>query len=666
MERQEGEGMLTPQDLGLDERAADFVQKLNPEKMQEILKRVASDSSIRSPSAMVTKMAKEALQQADQAPAAKWLSPEMFELDERSSDFLRQLPPNVMQDILEKLQANLDTVRSPSAFVTKMCKEVRDSGRANAWAAQQPTQPHDWWWSAPWGKGGDPSWGKGGDPSWGKGGDLSWGKAGPGPWGKGGAAPWAGKMGAPAYQGSAPSGLEQMGLDDNAADFLRKLPPGPRQDIIRRLQNEWNTIRSPSAFATKLAKQVMNDIESHGGFLSPEHFGLDERCADFLRQLHPQQQQEVLQRLQAEWDSVRSPSALVTRMVKEMLSAGNSNISTVPDFERPREPLALSRGAPREPLAAPNPMPPGLDEPLVPEQQGLDEEASNYLRKLPPDKMQEILVKLQAQAGTVRSPSALATRLAKQVEAELGLVVEKAPPRGGSADDLGSSPEQFQYSPEQFNLDAEATDFLSKLPPDVVQQVLSTFEKESRLSPIRSPSAFVTRLAKKAVSGLGIASPAYKAVAQKPLLYPQQFGLDEGASSYVQQLPMHEMQEVLERLQAEWETVRSPSAYVTRMVKERLSSFAGKGKGTGKGPRLGGKSGFGDFGQYGLTPEQFDLDESAADFLRKLQPTEMQEILTKLKEEWGTVRSPSAFVTRLAKQTMSASMEGRSSRYSPY
>mmetsp|Transcript_31511 Transcript_31511/g.57262 ORF Transcript_31511/g.57262 Transcript_31511/m.57262 type:complete len:659 (-) Transcript_31511:106-2082(-) len=652
------EGMLTPQEIGLDERAAEFVQKLPPEKMQEILKRVASDSSIRSPSAYVTKMAKEALadQQADAALAANWLSPEHFELDERSSDFLRQLQPNQMQEILEKLHANLDSIRSPSAFVTKMCKEARDANNSPRWAAQQP-QLHD-----PWGKGGDGPWGKGGDGSW----------------GKGGAAPWAGKMGPPMYQGSAaPVGVEQMGLDDNAADFLRKLPPGPRQDILRRLQNEWQNIRSPSAFATKLAKEVMNGIESAGGLLSPQQFGLDERCTDFLQQLPPQQQQEVLQRLQAEWDSVRSPSALVTRMVKEILSAGISNAPPMPDFDRPRP-----KGAAKKPQDAsetlplvPSQLPPGLDEPLIPEDHGLDAEASDFLRKLPPEKMQEILLKLEAQADQVRNPSGLATRLAKQAEAELGLNLGPSP-MGGSMqthggellDDLGAAPE---LTAEQFDLDAEATDFLSKIPPHLKQQVLSTFEKESAKTPIRSPSAFVTRLAKESVRRSGIVPgnryTAPQAAAQGgPALSPEQFGLDESASDYVQQLPAHEMQEVLERLKADWQNVRSPSAYVTRMVKERI------GKGSGKNPRLfaAGKAGpsstFGDSGGEPLTPEQFDLDEQASDFLRKLQPSEMQEILTTLKEELGTVRSPSAFVTRLAKQTLSASMEGRSSRYSPY
>merc|ERR1719265_2220898 len=122
---------------------------------------------------------------------------------------------------------------------------------------------------------------------------------------------------------------------------------------------------------------------------------------------------------------------------------------------------------------------------------------------------------------------------------------------------------------------------------------------------------------------------------------------------------MSDMQEVLHKLQAEWDNVRSPSAFVTRMVKEKR--VGGKGGGKTQLPLqapMQTPRQFQEMGTEGLlTPEQFDLDEQAADFLRKLQPHEMQEILMKLKEELGTVRSPSAFVTRLAKQTMSASME---------
>lgn len=718
------EGPLTPEDLGLDERASDFVQKLPPEQMQDILQKVHADSTIRSPSAMVTKLAKEALAASEAGPGSTgtMLTPEQFGLDERSCDFVRQLPLQQMQEILEKLQGNMDTIRSPSAFVTRMAKEAHEANRANdkMMAAQQQSQ-----WMPPQAAvhradyGADTAGGYGG----GYGSAPQW-------------APQSQQWGAPQSQ-QAQQWLtpEQFGLDDGASDFLRKLPPQRRQDILMRLENERHTIRSPSAFATKLAKQAMDDIERNGGVLQPEMFGLDERCSDFVRRLPHHQVQEILTRLQAEWATIHSPSAFVTRMVKTMVDGGSPSGSPapLPSVDRiDRSPVWASvsysgkgpgqqatashggKGLGQQVMSHASQAPPGLAaaSALSPEALGVDAEAADFLYKLPPHRMQEILQELQAKGDSVRSPSAFVTKLAKAVQVEQSQTVIPSPryspwtaprqevgmpprhdlgmtprqdfgmaPRQAisvpARQDLGMAPRQdlgvaprqdlsmaprqdlgmARLSPDQFNLDGDATDFLSKLPTATTQEILVTLHNSA--GTIRSPSAFVTRMAKAALTRAGVALPDGRV---KKMLAPENFGLDQNAADFVRQLPPAEMQEVLEKLQAEFDTLRSPSAFVTRLVKEKLQSARSAAPAYRmpplQAPRPGPAS-----RRPPMMPDQFGLDESATNFLQKLPPPQMQEILQQLTEQWDTIRSPSAFVTKLAKQAM----DGRSgARYAPY
>lgn len=190
---------------------------------------------------------------------------------------------------------------------------------------------------------------------------------------------------------------------------------------------------------------------------------------------------------------------------------------------------------------------------------------------------------------------------------------------------------------------------------------------------MQNPSAFATRAAKNFLRAASIDLDGPMRFRGEALLRPEQFGLDEQATDFVLKLPPPQMQLVLENLQAEGPAVRSPSAYVTRIVKNLLRASRDAEGGTDMvevqfsppPPRSDTYSHRPLLSKPPdrhvpaaaerlrlLTPEEFGLDAAATEFLHKLPPNDMQRILGQLEEEGHKVRNPSGFVTRLARETV--------------
>lgn len=650
-EQQDDNVELTPEEFGLDERSVDFVQKLPPEVCQQVLRRLKQEAdTIRNPSAFVTKIARQIQAenmrgsfgaQPDAPSDREVLSAEQFGLDERSADFLSQLPVSQSQHILHRLQDEWSTVNNASAFVTKLAKEMQNSA------------------------GGGGAGQKGG---------------------------FIGQRGGPVLT------TEQFGLDPRSSEFLGQLPFPQMQHVLRRLQDEWSAVNNPSAFVTKMVKELQavgftNVSQQHmqpqfmqrqfvqpqfqsqqymqprmqpqpftrvgpNGF-TPEQFGLDPRAAEFVRSLGPELMQQILQKLNGERASVLNPSAFCTRLAKEAQANGGVMADPPQKFVIPKGGL--------DGEVAVEQMEADPDGVLSPEALGLDDRASEFLRTLPPDQMQEVLERVRNEGNTVRSPSALATRLAKETLQNNGVLPQRgdfATPLRGSfnaPEASASASDAEPLDPEQFGLDDRALEFLQQLPPDKIQHVLQKLAGAG--GTVNNPSGFVTRQVKELQSSHGVGPGG-------SILTPEEFGLDPRCTEFVRSLPPAQMQNVLQRLQGEGDSVTNPSAFVTRIVKQMQTQGGGGGGkggcgGCGKGfisNQFGGCGGGGGGGfirnQFGggapqnseLTPEQFGLDPRCAEFVRTLPYAQMQQVLERVKVEGNTVFNPSAFVTRLVKE----------------
>jgi len=328
---------MSAEDLGVDARARELLETLPEDKQQEILQKLSDgldNGKVRNASAYV---------------ASACMKPEALGIDDRAAELLNQLPKSRRKEVLDKLK-NTEGVKNPSAWVAKAC--LKDVANLQHFApmAYQPAFHQQQW---------EPVFARGGKGGHGFGGHGGYG---------GMAAPSSSFRSAPPRP--APGGDGR--LDASANKLLQSLPVSVRKEIMAKLKQETG-VRNPSAWVARAAIKAgatpQRAEEPSGVDLV---FNLDAQAQELLATLPVEEQEHILDKLQAE-SGVRNPSAWVA---KAALSAGAA----------PRSRSGASQHSQRL---------------------GLDPQAQQLLQTLGPDQQEEIMAKLEeAQAaGQVRNPS---------------------------------------------------------------------------------------------------------------------------------------------------------------------------------------------------------------------------------------------------------------------
>lgn len=304
-------------ELGVDERARALLETLPQVGQEAILQKLSvamETGEVRNPSAYVASQCKK--------PAA-------FGIDDRASDMLNKLDPIRQKAILDQLKVKTD-IKNPSAWVVKqILKEGQTpmalSPLAQPLPSQFPGRPQQQIrWEMQWvpvieqapmpvmkgyGKAGKgmPMAVKGGYSPYGALSSYAPVAA---------AAPQARMMPRKGLGKAKDSGAAGFlpALDAAANRLLSQLAPADKQEILDRLKNETN-IRNPSAWA---AKQAM----SMGASPSAEVRAIDsidDQARNLFESLPAEKQEELAAKLEAEKDSIRNPSAWVA---KNAMAAG--------------------------------------------------------------------------------------------------------------------------------------------------------------------------------------------------------------------------------------------------------------------------------------------------------------------------------------------------------
>jgi len=306
--------------------------------------------------------------------------------------------------------------------------------------------------------------------------------------------------------------------------------------------------------------------------LTAPALGVDERAEKLLNSLAEDRQQVILQALQEGLDAgtVRNPSAYVASAA------------------------------------------------LKPSAHGVDDRASEVLRKLPKQQQREVLNKLKNSQG-VNNPSAW--------------VVNACTKKTGGWQGDGWWPDPTFSVP----LDDHASQLLNSLPLPVRTEILNKAVSEA--SHIRNPSAWVARAALSAGAivppkEFGTAAEAREHFEARmyppaiPMLAPKDGHpsnwIDDGATKLLETLPEHQQLEIYQKLTSD-PSIRNPSAWV--------SSAALKAGATPQEHRKG---------------NPLNLDARATQLLQTLPNDQQEEILNKLAMEGTTVRNSSAWVVKAA------------------
>lgn len=350
---------MSAEDLGVDARARELLETLSEDKQQDILQKLSDgldNGKVRNASAYV---------------ASACMKPEALGIDDRAAELLNQLPKSRRKEVLDKLKSTKG-VKNPSAWVAKAClQDVGNQRQGNA-LQQLAAMVHQQQWEPVYAKGGK---GFGGRGAYG-----------------GIAVPSFSSRSAPTRPAVGGDGR----LDASANKLLQSLPVSVRREIMAKLKQETG-IRNPSAWVAKAAmkagatpQQRAEPLEEPGGM--DVVFDLDEQAQELLATLPVHEQENILDKLQAE-SGVRNPSAWVA---KAALSAGAT-------------PQSRS-GASQQSRAL-----------------GLDAQAQQLLQTLDPDQQAEILAKLEEQqaAGQVRNPSGWVVKAALNSGAQ-----SQGPPTG--------------------------------------------------------------------------------------------------------------------------------------------------------------------------------------------------------------------------------------------
>lgn len=357
-----------------------------------------------------------------------------------------------------------------------------------------------------------------------------------------------------------------LGVDERAAELLSRLEDGHQQKVLQKLEEgiQDGKVRNPSAFVVGACQDV-------------ELLGLDDGATVLLKGLPKFQRKMIVDKLKAQGEGVRNPSAWVVKSIQTLAIEQNKG----------KGGMAMGKGYGKG--GAQNVWKGGFQVGGVHQiSQALDDSAMGLLQSLPPEKQEEIISKLK-NMESVRNPSAWVARAALEAGAP-----PKQPGMGGMAGSI--TPVGMQASPmipaartsskwNLMGLDANALAMLEALPEHSQEEIMQKLQEGALTGNIRNPSAWVSKAARAAGS-----SPSPAALTQGAQTYRAgTSGLDANASALLSSLPSNVQETIMEKLQEIQNRggIQNPSGWV---VKAALNAGAqpqgGKGKGGGKGARM--------------------------------------------------------------------------------
>eukprot|EP00413_Alexandrium_margalefii_P001299 CAMPEP_0204514358 /NCGR_PEP_ID=MMETSP0661-20131031/2021_1 /ASSEMBLY_ACC=CAM_ASM_000606 /TAXON_ID=109239 /ORGANISM="Alexandrium margalefi, Strain AMGDE01CS-322" /LENGTH=347 /DNA_ID=CAMNT_0051519599 /DNA_START=32 /DNA_END=1073 /DNA_ORIENTATION=- len=302
------------------------------------------------------------------------------------------------------------------------------------------------------------------------------------------------------------------------------------------------------------------------------------------------------------------------------------------------------------------------------EECGVDERAVAKLRTLPEEVQQEIISRLlEGQAtGNIHNPSGFvvseAVKASRRFPGVGMIAVQNGQPSMGAG--------EIAATLEALGVDAEASALLRQLPLGAQTEILGQLQELQASGAARNPSAWTARAAnnyarqKLGVKGLvpttsGGGSPqmqlampqqtmqsmqsmqAIQQAMRQPIqptevLSPEMLGVDEPASQVLMSVPPQVQQQLLAELKDGLNKgfVQNPSGWIVKAAKRRGAESS---PGYAAMPSV-------------PSPEQFGVDERAAEMVRKLPPAAQREVLDLLAKGLaaGNVNNPSGFVVKKA------------------
>jgi len=444
-------------------------------------------------------------------------------------------------------------------------------------------------------------------------------------------------------------------LDPKAVDALNSVGPQAAAEVLQEMDSKGATVRNPSAYIQRACENRKNGITPPGG--SPAGFGglgglasfggcgfggcgglvpamgmafslgryqsmLDGDAMNALQKVSPHQARTILANLESRAPTVRNPSAYVVRSVAN-----------------------LQDGSPA-----------GLES-------SLDDTAKAALSSVPPEVAAAILEDLQSKLGSINNPSAYVQRAA--VNAQKG--------EGAAAATMGGAPAESQSTPRGEShaaaarevpdgpladqLDESARSALSELSAEASSAILQVLEGQR--GKVQNPSAYVLKAVGNARKGMGAGAVAAGAStasqtctsADVALLVSRLgYSLDENAVGSLQTVGLEMAQLIVNELETKGESVRNPSAYVSRAVSNakmgNLPPGAMPGGAAGNAMGLARDSAARAELQEEMAKLSQPLDAKATDALEEVGAAAALAILQKLNRQSGQVNNPNAYIMR--------------------
>lgn len=361
-----------PDLLDIDERASELLKELPPNLRKQVIEKLKKAADVRNPSAWIAKAVISAKKEQPSFRFGGGGSLGPAGLDEGATRLLHSLPNGTQQEILGKLMMQ-QSVKNPSGWVVKACLE----------AGATPRTPTN-------GGGGLGSAALGNpaelyddfDPQ--VFGTLMAGPAGP------------------------------IALDEGARTLLASLPVDKQMEICTNLVSQAD-VKNPSGWVVKscmaagakgngpnaggmqMASPYLPRSFSGGGFGQAQAAGLDQGALDMLKNLPHPTQQEIMSKLAAA--NPTNPSAWVVKSCLAANAPGGGGGAAGRAFGAGAAGGFQGRGTMGRGPSGPARLPPGIS---------VDPQAQQLLRSLPMTEQQDIVMKLTNSwnEGKVANPSA--------------------------------------------------------------------------------------------------------------------------------------------------------------------------------------------------------------------------------------------------------------------
>jgi hypothetical protein len=602
----------------LDEKALEWLRKVDVGRAIEIIDELAAKDNVRNPSAFVSKAASNFPMKRGRAGDVDDILARYTDirdsLDDNAVSKLREANPARAVEIIEEV-ASKEEIRNPSAFIAKaLSTHPLPRGASGAIANAEPVSL---------------------EPS---------------------------REVEEALARLLDSGST---LDDRALSAMRLADADRALEIVDDLVAKGAEVRNPSAFVSRALKDFPHRRSAPDVEAVLEKFAhlesvraLDDKALAQLREADAARAAEILEDLAGKWD-VRNPSAFISMA-----------LSKFPRKRTGAEPVAMPRFAFGAVPFATGPVyqrqrggGDHIDQALMRApphiRNSLDEGALRILREADVGRALEIIEDVVSK-GDVRNPSAFIMKAVGKFPQQRGggggggggvFAQGLGRVRGVVQDALSRHPTLARL------LDDSAIRQLQSADPGRAREVIEDMAAKS-ISDLRNPSAFVATALRNFPSERGqqyMAMPSARATPHHEMTDLDQAlarfpriarALDDEAVQRLQSAELARAVEIIEDAAAKSD-IRNPSAFVCKALAEhphkRGRENAGfdvrdDSRGNAKRQRTGSAS------------VEDSLDDRARDALNNSDPERAREILEELESMGSTVRNPNAFVTKALSQ----------------